>query len=185
MAKKAYVFLADGFEEVEGLTAVDLMRRAGIDVVTVSVMKGREVCGSHQIKVMADALFAELDFTDADLLVLPGGMPGTLHLQKHQGLEALLKDQNEKKKYIAAICAAPSILGALGFVKGRKAGIYPGMEEKLTNAEVSYDPVSTDGHIITSRGVGTAIPFALELVALLCGREKAEEIGKAIVFLKG
>lgn len=183
MTKKVYVFLADGFEEVEGLTAVDLLRRAGAEVVTVSVMSGRTVQGSHQIPVTADILFEEADYTDADMLVLPGGMPGTLNLKQHFGLKTLLKQHEAKEKYIAAICAAPSVFGALGFLNGRKASVYPGMEDTLTGADVSYDAVSVDGHVITSRGVGTAIPFALELIAVLCGREKSDEIGKSIVYL--
>lgn len=182
MAKRAYVFLAEGFEEVEALTPIDLLRRAGVEVTTVSVTGEKAVCGSHQIPVVADTLFEDVKFDDADLLVLPGGMPGTLNLKAHQELAELLEASYENKTYIAAICAAPMVFGGLGFLKGRKASIYPGMEDELIGAEVTYDSVSVDGHVITSRGVGTAIPFALELIALLCGREKADQIGKAIVY---
>ena len=184
MAKKAYVFLAEGFEEVEAMTPVDLLRRAGAEVTTVSVSSEREVCGSHQIRITADGLFDEQDFSDADLMILPGGMPGTLHLKGHAGLCEALGKQYAQGRYIAAICAAPGVFGALGFLEGRKAGIYPGMEDQLAGAQVSMDPVSADGHVVTSRGAGTAIPFALKLIALLYGEEKAEEIGKAIVYLK-
>ena len=182
MAKKAYVFFADGFEEVEGLAPVDLLRRAGVEVITVSVMGAKTVCGAHGIPVVADQLFEQADFEDADMLILPGGMPGTLNLQKHTGLENLLKEFYEKEKYMAAICAAPGVFGALGFLEGRIAGIYPGMEKNLAGARVSYDPVSVDGHVITARGVGAAIPFALELITLLCGEEKSRQIGEAIVY---
>ncbi len=182
MTKKAYVFLAEGFEEVEALTPIDLLRRAGVEVITVSVTGEKTVCGSHQIPVAADLLFEEMDYEGADLLVLPGGMPGTLNLKAHEGLAGLLKEQYMAEKYVAAICAAPMVFGGLGFLQGRKASIYPGMEEELIGAEVSFDPVSVDGHVVTSRGVGTAIPFALELISLLCGREKADQIGKAIVY---
>ena len=118
----------------------------------------------------------------ADLLVLPGGMPGTLHLGEHQGLAKLLGDFSARGKRIAAICAAPSVLGGLGLLKGKKAVCYPGFEDKLTGAAVETKEVVTDGNITTSRGLGTAIPFALELISLLFGEEKAEEIRKSVVY---
>ena len=123
-----------------------------------------------------------MDFGQADLLVLPGGMPGTLHLGEHQGLAKLLGDFNARGKRIAAICAAPSVLGGLGLLKGKKAVCYPGFEDKLTGAAVETKEVVTDGNITTSRGLGTAIPFALELISLLFGEEKAEEIRKSVVY---
>lgn len=177
------IFLADGFEEIEGLTVADLLRRAGISVDMVSITGERMIHGAHGIDIQADVLFEEMDFGQTELLVLPGGMPGTLHLQEHQGLRKLLLEYHEKKKRIAAICAAPSVLGGLGLLQGKRACCYPSFEEKLTGAQVSYDAVCTDGHIVTSRGMGTAIPFALELIALLCGKEKSEEVGKSILFL--
>lgn len=180
--KQVCVFLADGFEEIEGLTVVDILRRAGVQVDTVSISGDKTIHGAHHIDVQADFLFEEMDFGQADMLVLPGGMPGTRNLMNHKGLQELLKAYHEKAKYIAAICAAPSIFGRLGFLKGRKACCYPSFEEKLEGAEVTHDPVSVDGHIITSRGMGTAILFALKLTGLLCGAEKAEEIGRSIIF---
>lgn len=177
------IFLADGFEEIEGLTVVDLLRRAGISADMVSITGKRMIHGAHGIDIQADVLFEETDFGRTELLVLPGGMPGTLHLQEHQGLGKLLLEFHEKKKRIAAICAAPSVLGGLGLLRGKRACCYPSFEEKLTGAQVSYDAVCTDGHIVTGRGMGTAIPFALELIALLCGKEKSEEVGKSILFL--
>ncbi|WP_334195971.1 DJ-1 family glyoxalase III [Muricomes intestini] len=182
--KKASVFLADGFEEVEGLTAVDLLRRAGVEVSTISITGRQDIHGAHDIIVKADALFEGRDFSDVDMLVLPGGMPGTLHLQEHTGLQKLLEEQYAKEKYIGAICAAPSVLGSLSFLQGRRACSYPSVEEKLTGAEVVQDSVVADGNIVTSRGVGTAIPFALELISILCGRERAEEIKRSIVFIE-
>lgn len=180
--KKVSVFLANGFEEIEGLTVVDLLRRAGVDVDMVSVGDGLEIHGAHGIDVKADVLFVDKDFADTDMLVLPGGMPGTIHLQEHRGLEMLLKEFYEKEAYIAAICAAPSILGTLGFLKERRACSYPTKEDALTGAEVVREPVVVDGHIITSRGMGTAIPFALTLISVLCGQEKADEVSGSIVF---
>ncbi len=180
--KQISVFLADGFEEIEGLTVVDILRRAGLRVDTVSVTGEWIIRGSHQIDVQADCLFEEMDFSETDMLVLPGGMPGTRNLMNHKGLQELLRAYHEKGRYIAAICAAPSVFGRLGFLKGRRACCYPSFEEKLEGAEVVQEPVSVDGHIITSRGMGTAIPFALKLTALLCGEEKADEISRSIIF---
>ena len=130
--KKVSIFLAEGFEEVEALTQVDLLRRAGAEVTMVSISGAREVAGSHGIVVTADQVFAEMDFSDMDLLVLPGGMPGTLHLKECAPLLALLKDFHEKGKKLAAICAAPTVLGAAGLLKGKKAACYPGCEDGLT-----------------------------------------------------
>lgn len=177
-----YVFTADGFEEIEGLTVVDLMRRAGAPVQMVSISDGLAVKGSHGIEIKADTFFEDVDFGQADLLVLPGGMPGTLHLGEHQGLTKLLTETAAQGKRVAAICAAPSVLGGLGLLKGKRAVCYPGFEDKLTGAQVGTEEVVTDGNITTSRGLGTAIPFALELISLLFGQEKAEEIGASVIY---
>lgn len=179
---KLYIFLADGFEEIEGLTVVDILRRAGAEVNTVSIMGKKTIVGSHHITIEADVLFEDCNFSDGDMFVLPGGMPGTLHLGEHQYLAELLKKADQEKKGIAAICAAPSILGDLGLLKGKKAACYPGFEERLTGASVSTESVVTDGHITTSRGMGTAIPFALELVTRMCGKEKADELARGIIY---
>ena len=180
--KKVYVFFADGFEEIEGLTVVDVLRRAGADTETVSVMGRKEIRGSHEIQILADSLFEDVDFSDARLLVLPGGMPGTLNLKAHTGLTELLRRFDREEKYIAAICAAPSILSGLGMLKGRKACAYPSFEDKLDCEEVVSAPVVTDGHIITGRGMGAAIAFALKLTELLFGEKKADEIAESIVY---
>lgn len=177
-----YVFTADGFEEIEGLTVVDMMRRAGAQVQMVSISDGLAVKGSHGIEIKADTFFEDVDFGQADLLVLPGGMPGTLHLGEYQGLTKLLTETAAQGKRVAAICAAPSVLGGLGLLKGKRAVCYPGFEDKLTGAQVETEEVVTDGNITTSRGLGTAIPFALELISLLFGQEKAEEIGASVIY---
>lgn len=182
MAKKVYVFLADGFEEIEGLTVVDLLRRAQIDTTTVSVTGAEMVHGAHGIDVKADVLFAEGICEDGDAFVLPGGMPGTTHLRDHEGLQKLLKKQYEKEKYMAAICAAPGIFGALGFLEGREACSYPTVESQLTGARVTKEPVTVSNHIITSRGMGTAISFSLELIKLLTNEKKSREIADAIIY---
>ena len=150
---KVNVYLADGFEEVEGLTVVDLLRRAGIETDMVSIMGRKEIVGARKIPVLADKLFEEQD--DPDVIVLPGGMPGTLHLKAHEGLAHLIRKADKEGKLLAAICAAPSVLGQAGILNGKKAACHPGFEEKLTGAEVFFSPVVCDGNVITSRGCRT------------------------------
>lgn len=182
MAKQVCVFLADGFEEIEGLTVVDLLRRAGVHVTTVSVSGSSTIHGAHGIDVQADVLFEEMDYEEQDMLVLPGGMPGTLHLGEHEGLKILLDKFYEEQKYIAAICAAPSVFGKYGYLKGRKATSYLGFEEQLVGATYVKEPVVVSDYVITSRGMGTAIPFALTLIELLIGSTEAKQIGTSIIF---
>ena len=179
---KVYVFLAEGFEEIEGLTVVDLLRRAKIETEMVSVMEGKQIKGSHGIKVTADSMFADVDFSDADVLVLPGGMPGTLNLGNHTELCDLLKKHYEAGKTVAAICAAPSVFGELGFLNGRIATCYPGFESKLEGAIVCSAKVAVHENVITSRGLGTAIEFALKLIEVLVSLEKAMEIREGIIY---
>ena len=181
---KLYIFLADGFEEIEGLTVVDVLRRAGVEVTMVSVMGKKNIVGAHHITLEADALFEECDFSDGDMFVLPGGMPGTLHLGEHQYLAELLKKADQEKKGIAAICAAPSVFSGLGFLKGRKATSYPSFMEVIAKdgAQTSEDSVVVDGNITTSRGLGTAVDFALSLIAQLENDEKAKEIAESVVY---
>ena len=177
------VFFADGFEEVEALTVVDLLRRAGDNVTMVSISDSLQVRGRSNIAVIADELWADAKPEKSDMLVLPGGMPGVTYLGNHEGLTDLLVKFAEEGKQVAAICAAPSVLGKLGIVKGKKATIYPGMEEKLEGADVVVDrEVVTDGNITTSRGAGTAIPFALRLIEILNGEEMAKSVSRGIVY---
>ncbi|EOT26806.1 DJ-1 family protein [Eubacterium sp. 14-2] len=183
--KKTGVFLAEGFEEIEGLTVVDILRRAGIDVVTISVMGQKEVCGSHKITVLADALFEEVNFEEYEGIVLPGGMPGTTNLGGHSGVNRIIKSFAEQGKLVAAICAAPSFLGQAGILEGKKAACYPGFEDKLTGAEVTFEEVAEDGNVITSRGMGTAIPFGLRLTAYFTTEQKAKELAEAIIYSPG
>lgn len=179
---KIAVFLAPGFEEIEGLTVVDILRRAGVEVVTVSISGQKEVTGSHNITVLADALFEEVDFDGLDGVVLPGGMPGTTHLGEYPGVGEIIRKFDRQEKLVAAICAAPSVLGKAGLLKGRKAISYPGFEEALLDAVITREEVVRDGHIITSRGMGTAIPFGLALTAYFMGQEKADELGASIIY---
>ena len=176
-----YVFFADGFEEVEALTAVDLLRRAGEDGRMVSVMRRKAVTGSHNISVECDMVFEEIGKT-ADMLVLPGGLPGTDHLREHRELAQLLTEQYQDGRYVAAICAAPSVFAGLGFLENRKATSYPGCVDASRCGSYVEDPVAVDGNVITSRGVGTAIPFALALIEALESRAEAEKIAASIVY---
>lgn len=182
MKKEVCVFLADGFEEIEGLTVVDLLRRAELSMTMVSITGRHLVEGAHGIRIEADALFEETEYGTKSMIVLPGGMPGTVHLEEHEGLKALIQAFDQEEKYIAAICAAPRILGRRGLLKGRKAVSYPAMESELDGAEIVREPAVVSGHIITSRGLGTAIEFALTLIGLLKGEEKAAEIQQSVVY---
>lgn len=181
---KVYIFLADGFEDIEGLTVVDLMRRAEIEIETVSIKDTREVKTSHGITLFTDRLFAETDFSDADMLVLPGGMPGTKYLGEYEPLLNLLKEFYGKGGKVAAICAAPSVFAKLGFLKGRKATSFPSFMDKLEGAQTTKEAVAADGNVTTSRGLGTAIDFSLCLIAQLAGEQKAAEIAESIVYLR-
>lgn len=176
------VFFAEGYEEIEALTVVDLLRRAGIDTTTVSITGQKLVTGSHRIPVMMDQLFEEMDFENADMLVLPGGMPGTKNLEAHQALMTLLDAFYEKGKYIAAICAAPSILGHRGMLEGKRACSFPEYESHLSGAQVSQNPVEISEHVITSRGMGCAVDFGLALVKVFKGQEAAEALADKIVY---
>ena len=177
---KVNVYLADGFEEVEGLTVVDLLRRAGIETDMVSIMGRKEITGARKIPVLADKLFEEQD--DPDMIVLPGGMPGTLHLKAHEGLADLIRKADKEGKVLAAICAAPTIYGEMGLLEGKNATCYPGMEDKLLGANWQEQPVVVAGNFVTSRGVGTAIAFALTLVTILKDEETAKSLANSIVY---
>ncbi len=179
---KVLIFLADGFEEIEGLTVVDLLRRAQIDITTVSITDRAKVTGAHGIALDTDTTLSAVDFAKADMIVLPGGMPGTKNLEACKPLMEQVDKYASSGKKIAAICAAPTVFGHRGLLKGKKACCYPGMEGDLTGAKVSYDEVSVDGNVITSRGLGTAIPFALAIIEAFLGKAEADRIGKAIVY---
>ena len=168
---KVSIFMADGMEEVECRAVADMLKRGGVEVETISIMERRMVTSSHNVTILADKMFAEADYSDSDLLFLPGGMPGTTNLGAHEGVCALLKAFDAAGKRVAAICAAPSVLGQLGLLNGRQATCYPGFEDQLKGAAYTRQGVITDGHITTARGVGFAIDMGLELVKLLQGEE--------------
>lgn len=178
--KKVAIFFAEGFEEIEALTVVDMCRRAGIDIDMVSVTESLEVTGTHHIPVIVDKELEEIDFEEYDMLVLPGGWPGTPNLEKSFELMKQVKIFGETKKWVAAICAAPSILGHLGLLKGKKACCYPGFEEHLEGAHVTFDRHQVDGNIITGRGMGCAIDFSVAIIDALLGEGKGREIAEKI-----
>ncbi|MDO4265687.1 MAG: DJ-1/PfpI family protein [Eubacteriales bacterium] len=179
---KVYAFLANGSEEVECLAVVDVLRRAGIDTVLVSINEGCEVTGSHGIRIVCDTTIADACLSDAEVLFLPGGMPGTTHLMECEVLTDALRRHYKAGKRVAAICAAPSVLGALGFLKGRKATCFPGFEEKLSGAEYSHTGVVTDGNVTTARGLGYALDLGLELVGLLCSETESAALKQTIQY---
>jgi len=176
-----YVHLAEGFEEIEALTIVDLLRRAGVETETVSVTGKLPVTGSHDIKVVADILFEDAVYGSCDMIVLPGGMPGSTNLAAHDGLREKILSFHNQGKRLAAICAAPLVLGRAGVLKGKKATCYPGFEKELEGAECLETAVVSGGGIITSRGPATAIPFALAIIEELKGKDAADGIAAGIL----
>lgn len=178
---KAYVFFADGLEEVEALTQVDVLRRAGVNTVTVSIMDKKLIQGAHDIQIMADILFDE-SLHDADMIILPGGLVGTDNLMKHEGLRNLINEYNTHNKYLAAICAAPGVFGINNLLVGRKAICYPGHEANLHGATIIDANVVEDGNFITSKGAGTSFDFALALVTKLCGKEVSDSVRRGLMY---
>ena len=182
--KKAGIFFATGYEEIEALTVVDLLRRAGIEAVCVAIDNQKSVTGSHNISVGMDIGIDELDFGSLDIIVCPGGMPGTKNLETCKMLTDKVQEFYDAGKLIAAICAAPMIFGHMELLKGKKACIYPSMENELIGADVVYDTVVKSDNVITSRGMGTAIDFGLEIIAALIGKQAADDLAEKIVYIK-
>lgn len=175
-----YVFFADGFEEMEALASVDILKRAGLKVQMISVTSGEIVTGAHGVPVLCDKNIENCDFYDAELVLLPGGMPGASTLEQCADLRRLILEFAAAGKPIAAICAAPMILGKLGLLKGKKATCYPGFDQYLEGAEYTGAMVEKDGNIITGKGPGAAIEFALAVAGLLAGEEKVKELKEAM-----
>jgi 4-methyl-5(b-hydroxyethyl)-thiazole monophosphate biosynthesis len=171
-----YIFLAEGFEEIEAIAVIDTLRRGRIDIKSVSISDDKEVVGRSGIKVVADLLFDRKLFENAEMLVIPGGMLGSQNLSAHDGLTSLLSEFNEKGKYLAAICAGPLVLGKIGILKGRQAICYAGLECDLPGAVIKDERVVHDRNIITSKGPGTAIEFSLKLVEVLLGKDISDKI---------
>lgn len=171
-----YLFLADGFEEIEALTPVDVIRRAGLQITTVAVGNSRIVTGAHGISVVADVSKDELNDFEPDAIILPGGMPGTTNLEESAEVINAIHLAMQNNSLVCAICAAPSILGIMGYLKGKNATCFPGFEEYLDGATYTNERVVVDGNIITAKGMGCAAEFALAIVEALLGKAKADEI---------
>ncbi|MDR0333612.1 MAG: DJ-1/PfpI family protein [Dysgonamonadaceae bacterium] len=181
--KKVAVFLAQGFEEIEALSIIDILRRTGVEVTTVSITTYNMVRGAHNVKVDADEVFEYVDFSEMDMLVLPGGMPGAKNLNNSEDVRKWLKIFASEGKEIAAICAAPMVLGDLGLLEGKNATCYPGFEAELKGANVTGESVVVDGNITTGKGPGLAFDFALALVEKLCGVEKRNEVASGLLLV--
>ena len=183
--KKVYVFLADGFEDVEALIPVDIWRRGGVDVVTVSIGDFPFANSAHGVNIEADIMFEQGEFTDADLIFLPGGMPGATNLFEHKGVCKVVVDQFMAGKKVAAICASPAVvLAPLGILEGKKATCYPGFENVLADNEATYtgDLVTVDGNVTTGEGPAAAFPFAYELLSQLVNKQTSDQIAEGMRF---
>ena len=177
----AFMFLIDGFEEIEAITPLDILRRGGVNIASASLMGRLDVHGSHNITIKADMLFEEIDITKDMMIILPGG-PGTNNYKKHDPVLELLAIHNSQGGHISAICAAPTILAMLEIVRYKTAVCHPSVESMMTSAKVLQEDVVTDGNITTSRGAGTATKFGLHILGLLKGQDVVNEVAKSIVF---
>lgn len=180
---KVYEFLANGFEEIEGLAPVDILRRGGVEVITVSVTGDLMVETSHGITVMADALLEETDLSDADMLLLPGGMPGSKNLNAHEGVRAAVMAQAAKGGRIGAICAAPMVLGSLGLLQGKRATCSPGFEVYMDGAEYTAELFTVDGNIITGEGPAATLPYAYRILSFFIPEEDVRTLQRKMQFL--
>ena len=179
---KAYEFIANGTEEIEALTVVDVLRRAGVDIKTVSINDTEEVVMSHGTKMTCDLAFADADLSDADMLLLPGGLPGAYNLNDHEGLrEALVKHAKAGKKY-GAICAAPLVLGGLGLLEGKKATCYPGFEDQMIGATYTADVYTVDGNVITGCGPAATLPYSYAILEMFGLSQEADALREGMMF---
>jgi 4-methyl-5(b-hydroxyethyl)-thiazole monophosphate biosynthesis len=177
---KALLFLATGFEEIESMCVVDTLRRAGVTILLAGLHEG-PIVGSRGVQMIPDSLLDELTVGDFDAVILPGGSPGYINLGADERVLEMVMKAYESGKLVAAICGASSILGKLGIVRGRKATIFPGKEAELVGATPVSDPVVVDDNVVTSQGPGTALEFAIKLVELLVGEQKAREVKRGLV----
>lgn len=177
-----YIFLAEGFEEIETITTIDILRRCNLEVRTISICNSLTVYGAHNIPIICEELFSPTIEKDADALVLPGGMPGAKNLLEHKGLKQLLLSQHSKNGLIAAICAAPIVLGSYGILSNRKATCYPGFEDFLKGANLVSDMVVKDDHIITAIGPAAAITFGFEIAQAMTTKEVVTEVRRNMLF---
>lgn len=179
---KVYEFLATGFEDIEALIPLDIMRRAGVDFKTVSITGDLYVESAHGVTMKADMLIEDADMSDADLIMLPGGLPGTTNLNAHNGVKKAIIEQNARGKMIGAICAAPMVLGGIGLLQGRHATCYPGFEKYLEGAEYTHELCTVDGNITTGEGPAAALPYAYTLLAALTDRQTADQVAEGMMY---
>ena len=179
---KIYQFMAEGFEDVEALAPVDILRRGGQEIVMVSITGSEYVTSAHGVAVKADALFEEVDLGDADLLMLPGGLPGSTNLNAHEGLRKAIVEHYNAGKRIAAICAAPMVFGSLGLLEGKRATCYPGCEGTMIGADYTKELVTIDGNIITGEGPAAAFPYAYTILEILAGKDVADQLREGMMF---
>ncbi len=178
--KKVFIHLANGFEEVEAITPVDVLRRAGCEVTVVSVTGKREATSARGLVVLADRLFEEADYSQADVILFPGGQPGSDNLTRHEGLKKIISEFHRQGKMIAAICAAPMVLANAGILQGKRVTCFPGTESKMKGAICTGNAVEVDGNIITGKAAGAAMKFSLLLTEQLIGKSKADELKKTM-----
>ena len=180
---KIYVFLADGFEEIEALAPVDILRRGQQEVITLSVTGALWVESSHGITIKADLLFEEASLDDADMLLLPGGMPGSRNLNMHEGVRQALIAHDGRGGLIGAICAAPMVLGSVGLLEGRRATCSPGFEVYLTGAEYTGDLFTVDGNIITGEGPAATLPYAYHILSMFVSNDEVRTLQRKMQYL--
>lgn len=180
--EKVYEFLADGFEEIEALGPVDVLRRGGVEVKTVSISSSLTVTSAHGIKVQADMLLAGADLGDADLLLIPGGMPGAQNIDECEEVRRALLAQNAAGKRIGAICAGPMVLGHLGILNGKRATCYPGFDKELAGAEYTADPVTVDGNIVTGKGPGATLDYAYTILEMFKGERVTRMMKEGMMY---
>ena len=176
------IFIADGCEEVEAHTVVDIVRRAKIEIDMISINGTKQVTSSRDVTFLTDTTKEEADFSSYDGIILPGGMPGTIHLGEDETVGRVIREYAKEGKLVAAICAAPSVIGEAGLLKGKKATCHPGFEEKLTGADVYFSPVVCDDNFITSRGMGTAVPFGLAIARYFTDDAMIEHVKAGLVY---
>ena len=179
---KVYEFLATGFEDIEALIPLDIMRRAGVDFKTVSITGDLYVESAHGVSIKADMLIEDADMSDADLIMLPGGLPGATNLNAHNDVKKAIIEQNARGKMIGAICAAPMVLGGIGLLQGRRATCYPGFEKYLEGAEYTHELCTVDGNITTGEGPAAALPYAYTLLAALTDRQTADQVAEGMMY---
>lgn len=179
---KVYELLATGFEDIEALIPLDIMRRAGVDFKTVSITGDLYVESAHGVSIKADMLIEDADLSDADLIMLPGGLPGATNLNAHNGVKKAIIEQNARGKMIGAICAAPMVLGGIGLLQGRRATCYPGFEKYLEGAEYTHELCTVDGNITTGEGPAAALPYAYTLLAALTDRQTADQVAEGMMY---